>query len=179
MVRTAAARASANLGSQARVLSGGNIYNIRKMRDAIQVGQNSLIAGDLLTFAHGGQIKIGAWCYVGAGSRIWSAASIEIGDRVLISHGVNIHDSDSHPKDPSERHLQFVQIATTGHPQSIESIAASPICIEEDVWIGFNVTIMKGVRVGARSIVAAGSTLTKSVAPDSIVIGGEVRRVES
>ena len=70
MLRTAAARASANLGSGARILSGGNIYNIRKTRDAIQVGHHSLIAGDLLTFAHGGQINVGAWCYIGAGSRV-------------------------------------------------------------------------------------------------------------
>lgn len=177
-LRTAAARSSAQLGVGSRILESGNIYNIRKVRSAVRVGQHSLIAGDLLTFAHGGEISIGEWCYVGAGSRIWSAASIQIGDRVLISHGVNVHDCDSHPKDAQVRHRQFVKIATVGHPIDVDSVESAPIYIEDDVWIGFNATIMKGVRIGARSIVAAGTLLTKSIQPDSIAIGSIVRQAE-
>ena len=70
------------LGSSAR------IRNIRGDTEKILVGPHTRILGELLTFAHGGEIKIGEWCYVGEGSRIWSAASIAIGDRVLISHFV-------------------------------------------------------------------------------------------
>jgi acetyltransferase-like isoleucine patch superfamily enzyme len=175
-LRTTAARSCADLDIGSRILEGGNLYNIRKIRSAVRVGRHSLIAGDLLTFAHGGEISIGEWCYVGAGSRIWSASSIRIGDRVLISHGVNIHDCDSHPKDPQVRHEQFMQIAKVGHPTDVGVIDSSPIYIEDDVWIGFNATILKGVTIGARSIVAAGTLLTKSIGPDSVAIGNTVRR---
>jgi acetyltransferase-like isoleucine patch superfamily enzyme len=177
-LRTAAARSNAEMGTGSRILEGGNLYNIRKVRSAVRIGHHSLIAGDLLTFAHGGEISIGEWCYVGAGSRIWSAASIHIGNRVLISHGVNVHDCDSHPKDPQERHRQFVRIATVGHPMDVDSLGSAPIYIEDDVWIGFNAIIMKGVRIGARSIVAAGTLLTKSIEPDSVAIGAAVRQAE-
>lgn len=175
-LRTAAARSCAEIGSGSRILEGGNVYNIRKIRDAVRIGQHSLISGDLLTFAHGGKISVGDWCFVGAGSRIWSAASIQIGNRVLISHGVNVHDSDSHPKDSLERHRQFVAIATAGHPLNLDSVGSAPILIEDDVWIGFNATVMKGVTIGARSIVAAGTVLTKSVPADSVVIAGSTRQ---
>jgi len=53
---------------------------------------------------------------------------------------------------------------------------ARSIRIEDDVWIGFNCTILKGVTIGARSVIAAGSTVTKQIPPDSLVIGGEVRK---
>jgi acetyltransferase-like isoleucine patch superfamily enzyme len=176
-LRTVAARSSAELGHGSRLLEGANVYNIRKVRESIWIGKNSLIGGDLLTFAHGGEIRIGDWCYVGKGSHIWSGASVRIGDRVLISHGVNIHDCDSHPKDAGDRHRQFVQIATRGHPIDIRTIASEPIRIDDDVWIGFNASIMKGVVIGARSIIAAGSIVTRSVPPDSMVVGSNLRQI--
>lgn len=45
------------------------------------------------------------------------------------------------------------------------------IVIEEDVWCGANVTIMKGVTIGRGSIVAAGAVVTKSCSPYSIIGG--------
>jgi|HubBroStandDraft_1064217.scaffolds.fasta_scaffold09560_3 acetyltransferase-like isoleucine patch superfamily enzyme len=174
-LRTWAARDEAELQPGARLIESGAVYNIRGVRGAIKVGTGSVVAGDLLTFAHGGRIAIGSWCYVGANSRIWSAASIDIGDRVLISHNVNIHDCDSHPREPLMRHRQFVAIATSGHPRGIDGIEAAPIRIEDDAWIGFNVTILKGVTVGARSIVGAGSIVTSDIPVDSVVIGNSIR----
>ena len=45
------------------------------------------------------------------------------------------------------------------------------IIIEEDVWIGINVTIMPGVTIGRGSIIGAGSLVTKSIPPNSIAVG--------
>lgn len=45
------------------------------------------------------------------------------------------------------------------------------VTIEDDVWIGANVTILKGVTVGRGSIIAAGSVVTKSCSPYSIIGG--------
>lgn len=46
-----------------------------------------------------------------------------------------------------------------------------PVYIEDDCWIGTNVTILKGVRIGRGSIVAAGSVVHKSCPPYSIIVG--------
>mgnify|MGYP002706305757 FL=1 len=47
----------------------------------------------------------------------------------------------------------------------------TPVVIEDDVWIGANVTILKGVTIGRGSVVAAGAVVTKSCPPYSIIGG--------
>ena len=126
--------------------------------------------GELFTFAHGGEIKIGEWCYVGEGSRIWSAASIEIGNRVLISHSVNIFDSLTHPLQAAARHEQVKQIFEQGHPRQI-SLDESPVKICDDAWIGAGAIVLRGVTIGEGGVVAAGAVVTKDVLPYSIVAG--------
>ena len=152
------------LGSTAR------IRNIRGDTDKIVVGRNSHILGELLTFAHGGEINIGEWCYVGEGSRIWSAASISIGNRVLISHSVNVFDSLTHPLDAAARHEQIKQIFKRGHPRDI-SLDENPVKICDDAWIGAGAIVLRGVTVGEGGVVAAGAVVTKDVLPYSIVAG--------
>lgn len=126
--------------------------------------------GDLTTFAHGGKIFIGEWCYIGEGARIWSASSIVIHDRVLIAHGVNVFDNLTHPLDAGERHKHFKQIATVGHPRQID-LGERPVVIEEDAWIGAGAFVMRGVTIGKGAIVAAGAVVTKDVPAGSIVAG--------
>ena len=47
----------------------------------------------------------------------------------------------------------------------------APVVIEDDVWCGANVTILKGVTIGRGSVVAAGAIVTKSFPPYSIIGG--------
>lgn len=169
----------ATLGEGTRLMETADIQNPSRDRGLVVVGAHCIVGGALVLFGHGGRIRIGDWCFVGSGSRIWSAESIDIGSRVLISHGVNIHDSDSHPRTPEARHRQFVSIATQGHPKQIEGIASSPVRVGDDAWIGFNATILKGVSIGARSIVAAGSIVTQDVPPDHLFVAGKLRMIES
>lgn len=156
-------RLSAVVHPRARFAPGAEITNIRGDRDAIRIGERTVIAGQLQTFGHGGRIEIGDWCFVGPGSRIWSSASVRIGHRVLISHNVNVHDTNSHPVDAAARHAHFVEIVERGHPRQIDSIAAAPVVIGDDVWIGFNSIVLKGVTIGRGAIIAAGSIVTRDV----------------
>ena len=95
-------------------------------------------------FGSEGNIQIGSDCYIGDNSKIWSARGISIGDRVLIAHSVNIHDNDSHPKAAAQRHRQTEEICNGG-TYDMTDVGRAPIVIEEDAWIGFNSTILKGV----------------------------------
>jgi acetyltransferase-like isoleucine patch superfamily enzyme len=54
----------------------------------------------------------------------------------------------------------------------------SPVVIENNVQIGRHCVILKGVTIGARSIVGAGSVLRSSVPPDSVVVGNPARVVK-
>jgi acetyltransferase-like isoleucine patch superfamily enzyme len=138
--------------------------------DRILIGENSHIRGELMVFGHGGRISIGEWCYVGVGARIWSATSIEIGNRVLISHSVNIFDSLTHPLRAVERHEQIKQIFARGHPRKI-FLDEKPVKIGDDAWIGAGAMIMRGVTVGEGGIVAAGAVVTRDVPVYSVVAG--------
>jgi len=156
------------LPSSATIGLEGTIENILGGPSSITIGENSYLRGRLLTYGHGGKIAIGDWCYLGVRSEIWSMDSIQIGNRVLISHDVNIHDGTSHSQNAAERHVHFRRILSDGHPRlksELPGVFSAPIVIEDDVWISFGVSILKGVRIGTGSIIAANSIVTKDVPP--------------
>ena len=163
-------RATCRLQKDAFLSHSARIRNALGDSDKIVIGGHSHIRGELMIFGHGGRISIGEWCYVGVGTRIWSAASIEIGNRVLISHSVNIFDNLTHPLKATERHEQARQIFTSGHPREI-SLDEKPIKIGDDAWIGACAMVLRGVSVGEGGVVAAGAVVTKDVPPYSVVAG--------
>jgi acetyltransferase-like isoleucine patch superfamily enzyme len=163
-------RATCQLAQGSKLSRSARIRNISGDTDKISVGANSYIQGELLVFAHGGRIAVGNWCYVGEGTRIWSAASIVLGDRVLVSHSVNIFDNLTHPIRKAERHAQVRHIMTSGHPRELV-LGEQPVSIHDDAWIGAGAFVLRGVTVGQGAIVAAGAVVTKDVPPFSIAAG--------
>jgi len=166
------------LDAKAVVHSTASIRNIRKKRDVIRVGANTHLKGELLIFAHGGEISIGEYCYIGEQSHIWSSSRISIGDRVLIAHNVNIFDNQTHPLNPMERHRHYREIITCGHPAKID-LGESPIRIGNDVWIGCLSIVLRGVTIGEGAIVGAGSVVSKDVPPFTLVAGNPARVVRA
>lgn len=150
------------------------IDNILRKPEAIVVGAHTHIRGQLLTFWNAGQISIGEWCYVGEGTRIWSQSSISIGNYVLIAHLVDIHDTNSHPIDWRERRLDTEAILSGSYRTPTQTVSA-PIVIEDDAWIGFKATVLKGVRIGRGAIVSAGAVVTKDVESWTVVAGNPAR----
>lgn len=157
------------LSSTAKIFPEASIENLSGDDKKIVIGDNSYIRGRLSISPAGGQISIGEWCYVGHRSEIFSISSIKIGNRVLIAHDVNIVDNTSHSLDPVERHNHYRHTITLGRPKRMEDlpgVKVGPIVIQDDVWISFGVTILKGVTIGARSVIAAGSIVTHDVPSD-------------
>lgn len=159
------------LGNGSALLPEAEIGNFAGGPERILIGDRSFIRGRLQTYGHGGQISIGDWCYVGVRCEIWSMDSITIGNRVLIAHDVNIHDGTAHSLNAAERHQHFKDIIERGHPttwKALPGMNSAPIVIEDDVWISFGVTILKGVRIGAGSVISAGAIVTRDVPPGVI-----------
>ncbi len=157
-------------GTDSRILPSARIVNPRNA-ECISIGAGTLIAGELLIYPQGGRIAIGDYCYIGEGSRIWSAANLTIGHRVFIAHGVNIHDSDAHSLSAAERHRHFRDVVVRGIADFAEEANAADVVIANDVWIGFNSTVLKRVRIGEGAIVGAGSVVTRDVEPYTVVAG--------
>jgi acetyltransferase-like isoleucine patch superfamily enzyme len=164
-------------GEGTRLFRSCRIESAGRARDAIRVGARCQVHGRLMVFAYGGAIRVGDDCFIGEGSEIWSAASVTIGARVFVSHGVNIHDTSAHPRSARLRHAQF---AGPAHPEYSEALTAVPVAavvIEDDAWIGFNAVVLRGVTIGRGAIVGAASVVTQSVAPYSVVAGNPARPI--
>ncbi len=102
-----------------------------------------------------GQIKIGN--HVGISSSLFFAnESIVIEDYAMIGGGCQILDNDFHSLYSKDRPTQGL------------NVKSAPIKIEEHAFIGASSIIIKGITIGARSIVAAGSVVTKSIPPNEI-----------
>lgn len=99
---------------------------------------------------------------------LWAHKSITIGNHVKIGGNCILIDTDSHNKDYMIRRGQYTDWGV-----------AEPIVIEDDAFIGMNCLILKGVTIGARSIIAAGSVVTKSIPADCIAGGNPARVIKS
>ena len=147
----------------------------------ITIGDNTWICGTINAFPHNSDCRliIGADGYVGDHSRIWVAKEITIGDRVLIAHNVNIFDTTTHPIDKKIRYEHECVVKMKGMPtEKYETINEAPVHIGNDVWIGCNAVIMKGVTIGDGAIVSAGAIVTNDVPANSMVAGEPAKVVK-
>lgn len=165
----------ATVGEKTRFYPGSQIINLSNDKGKIQVGSNCHISGLMLIYSYGGSIKIGDNCSLSEHSRIVSANKVEIGNRVLIAHNVNIIDNISHPIDANLRHEDFMNSYSVGMKEY--DIKSAPVIIEDDVWIGLNCTIMKGVTIGRGAIIGSGSMVTKDVKPWTVNVGNPLKCV--
>ena len=110
----------------------------------------------------GGRIRIRDYSLICPGVRISSASQIAIGNSCMLASNVYITDSDWH--DTYDR---------------LALGKASPIRIEDNVWIGDSAIICKGVTVGENSIIGAGAVVTKSVPSNAIAAGNPARVVKT
>ncbi|MBU2463241.1 MAG: acyltransferase, partial [Candidatus Edwardsbacteria bacterium] len=129
-----------------------------------------------------GKILFGNCCSIGSGTKIDCREAVTIGNHVLISWDVLIADYDPHPIEPDLRvqemeyshYMTFPRFSKKAPPvfdRSAYQFRSKPVVIEDNVWIGARAIIMKGVKIGYGSIIAAGAVVAKDVPPYSIVAG--------
>ncbi|MCJ1476652.1 Maltose acetyltransferase [Lambiella insularis] len=107
---------------------------------------------------YGYNINIGSNVIIGPDCRITDTCAVTIGNNVVFSPGVKLVCA-TYGIDPRERRK--------GKGRAL----GRNIIIEDDSWIGSNVTILPGVRVGRSSTVGAGSLICKDVPPYTVVAG--------
>lgn len=97
------------------------------------------------------------------GGTICAEESITIGDDVWVGGNCTITDTDFHPLILEER---------LAHPLDG---ATAPVVIEDGVFIGMQSLVLKGVRIGARSVIGAGSVVTRDIPPGVVAAGNPAR----
>jgi acetyltransferase-like isoleucine patch superfamily enzyme len=139
---------------------------------AVVIGDHvSCYAGCSFSVGENGQCTIGDFTLLN-GALIMAEDRIKIGSHCLVSWNVGIADSDFHPLEPAQRLIDAQALAPFFKDRpSRPKLRTGPVIISDNVWIGMNATILKGVIIGENSVVAAGSVVTKSVAPNSVVAG--------
>lgn len=118
-----------------------------------------LEAGMTIRANEGGRILIGAGAEFNRNVTIGAGHLVVIGDHTLVGQGSYITDVNHVYADP-ETPIEDQGFSTRG-----------PTIIEDNVWIGANVIVTSGVRIGRCSVIAAGSVVTRSVPAYSIVRG--------
>jgi len=153
------------IGAGGVIRSGTVIYAGTVIGDRFQSGHGALVREDNVI---GDDCSVGTHAVLEAGNRIGDGTRIhsgcflehtKIGNRVFLAPNVVFTD-DPHPMCP--RYLDCVLGAT----------------VEDDVSIGANATILPGIRIGAGSLIGAGSVVTKNVEPRSVVAGNPAVRVK-
>jgi acetyltransferase-like isoleucine patch superfamily enzyme len=143
----------------------------------IQLGSNSVCRGLVRREPFGdGSIVIGEEVYIGDDCIISCCDRVEIGDRTLLGHGVQVFDNNSHPIDHDKRVADWRAIRENGERDD-DAIAHAPVRIGSGVWLGFGATVLRGVTIGDGAVVAAASVVTESVEPYAVVGGNPLRTI--
>lgn len=151
----------------------GNALLRRYPDSSIVIGRNCRFRSSFASNAVGlnrkcfiSTLQPGAALTIGEGSGfsatvIGCAESITIGKNVICGGNTFITDYDWHPLDRSN--------------PSAKALSA-PVVIEDDVWLGLNAVVLKGVTIGKGSIIGANSVVTRSI-PASVIAAGNPCRV--
>jgi acetyltransferase-like isoleucine patch superfamily enzyme len=146
-----------------RVLKGLYIGFIR--RKFGYVGHDSWLSPSG-KYYHCQKIKVGNNVYVGPRAIVSATEGLSIGDGVIVGPELMVMGGDHNFKRVGYR---LNQVSEGG--------INKPVAIENDVWIGGRVVILKGVTIGEGAIIGAGSVLTKDIPPYCIFAGNPAKKI--
>jgi acetyltransferase-like isoleucine patch superfamily enzyme len=137
---------------------------------ALVVGRYCTMDGVHFDLGENGRMVVGDYCYF-TNAVLLCELEVRIGNYVIIGWNATITDTDFHPISPAQRVLDAIACSPLGKSRPRPPIVKRAVVIEDDVWIGPNATILKGVRIGAGALVEAGSVVSRDVPPRSRVMG--------
>jgi acetyltransferase-like isoleucine patch superfamily enzyme len=117
------------------------------------------------TLCSGAHIQIGKHCGF-SGTVVAGAQDICIGNYVMCGANTVVTDTDWHSLDPHARLL-----GAAGR--------SAPVVLEDNVWLGMNVIVLKGVTIGRNTVIGAGSIVSSSIPPNVIAAGQPARIIKS
>jgi acetyltransferase-like isoleucine patch superfamily enzyme len=142
---------------------GSNVV-LRSARMSNPVGLNHRCM--IRTIAPDARITVGDEVSM-SGTTLLARKGIAIGRGVMIGANCTIVDSDLHPLDAAERAAR-----------EIEGIRSETVIIEDGVFLGMGVMVLKGVRIGRNTVVGAGAVVSGSLPPDTVAAGNPARVIK-
>ena len=160
------------------VLQGDHAFQRFRSRKepALVIGQQCTMDGVHFALGEQARVEIGDYCYF-TNAILLCELELRIGNYVAIGWNTTIADTDFHPISPAARIQDAVACSPLGRGRKRPPIPMQPVVIEDDVWIGPSVTILKGVRIGSGTFIEAGALVTRSVPARSHVMGNPAQVV--
>jgi len=154
------------------------IYEPDVAKINLKVGRHCIIGAKFVCEGGTGEIIVGDRTQISGGTTIISKNKVTIEDDVTIAGGCLFYDHNSHSVLWSERKddiiTEYNDYIECGDPlknKNWDVVKSKPIIVSQKAWIGFGVTILKGVTVGEGAVIAAKSVVVKDVEPYTIVGG--------
>jgi acetyltransferase-like isoleucine patch superfamily enzyme len=136
----------------------------------LAIGTECRMDGVLFNIGEQGRVTIGDHCRFEEVFLICEQ-EISIGNNVIMGWRATIVDSDFHPLSPRERLRDVVACSPLAGGESRPTIPCRPVTIGNDVWIGPNATILKGVRIGDGAFIEPGAVVVRDVPARARVLG--------
>lgn len=145
-----------------------------KLKPALSIGAHGTMDGVHFALGEKGRVLIGDYCYF-TNAVLLCELELRIGSYVVIGWNTTIADTDFHPLSPAARIADAIACSPLGKKRRRPQIPKKPIIIDDDVWIGPNATLLKGVHIGAGAFIEAGSVVTRDVPPGTRILGNPAR----
>ncbi len=133
--------------------------------DARRVGQGCFYL-DQIVWLNGDQVVLGEAVGFNFGCYVNGYGGLTIGDRTLIGPLTTIHTANHAFDDPDVPLLEQGSIK-------------QPVTIGKDCWLAMSVCVLPGVTIGDRSVIGAGSVVTKDMPADSVAVGNPCRVIRN
>jgi galactoside O-acetyltransferase len=151
----------------------------------INIDDYSMIGCNFIFESNRGKVQIGNNTFINGGTNLICREEIIIGNNVTIAWGCTIYDHNSHSllwKDRREDFKNQTDAYKKKKPYSYgknwNTVKSKKIIIEDDVWIGFDCTILNGVKIGKGAVIGAKSVVREDVKPYTVVVGNPARKVK-
>ena len=169
--------ANVRLGANTLVTSDYAFKRFRSRRSpGLMIGAQCTMDGVHFAVGEEGFVEVGEYCYF-TNAVLLCELELRVGSYVVIGWNATIADTDFHPLAPAERIADAVACSPLGKDWPRPEVARRPVVIEDDVWIGPNATILKGVRIGTGAFVEAGALVTRDVPARARVLGNPAQIV--
>ncbi|HDR4440934.1 maltose O-acetyltransferase [Bacillus thuringiensis serovar brasilensis] len=135
------------------------------------LGKNAYIEPPFIC-DYGSQIEWGENSYANFNCVILDSASVKIGNNVMLGPNVNIYTAT---------HSIYPSLRNDIQKEGLESLItyAKPVVIEDGVWIGGSSIILLGIKIGANSVIGAGSVVTKDIPANVVSVGNPCKVIKS
>lgn len=147
------------------IVHGNALQMLREGR--LTVGPHALFEPGVWLTSATGRIRIGSGAILNLNVMVAAVERTEVGDHCMLANGCLLTDGD-HRFDDFDVPVPWQGFTTKG-----------PTILEDNVWLGANVVVTSGVRIGRRSVIGANSVVTQDVPPFSIAAGAPAKVVKA